>query len=542
MATVPRPASPPPAGVPEITRRRLAPLAHPGDLWSWVTAGVVTLIAAIVRLVDLGRPGHIVFDETYYAPNAYALLQYGVEWEVAEDGANPVAGAPVLGEGPAYVVHPPLGKWLIALGEWGFGYTPFGWRIAAAVAGIISVLMITRIARRLFGSTVLGAAAGLLMALDGMHVVTSRSALLEIFLLFFLVAAFGALVLDRDAGRRRWLAAVAAGRRRPEFALPWWRFATAALLGCALAVKWSAVFFIPVFLGLMIWWEVSARRSAGVRRPWRDMVAGESGTVLTSLVIVPVVYLASWTGWFATDHGYYRHHPVDAQGEPWLARVIGSLRNLFEYHSQALNFHSGLDSSHPYESAAWQWLLLARPVAFHWSSDQSGCDAPNCVSTVLLLGTPLLWWSFLPALAVLVWLGIARRDWRAAAILLSAAAGIVPWFFFDDRVTFYFYAVPSQPFLVLAVVYVLGALIGSGRSGAGDTGGGDTGVGDTRGGDTGPERSRLFGFDRRTVGVVVAGAYVLLVALTFSYFYPIYTGEVIPHEAWQARMWLSTWV
>jgi dolichyl-phosphate-mannose--protein O-mannosyl transferase len=43
--------------------------------------------------------------------------------------------------------------------------------------------------------------------------------------------------------------------------------------------------------------------------------------------------------------------------------------------------------------------------------------------------------------------------------------------------------------------------------------------------------------------VVVAGAYVMLVALNFAYFYPIYTGQVIPYEAWQARIWLgSRWV
>jgi dolichyl-phosphate-mannose--protein O-mannosyl transferase len=139
---------------------------------------------------------------------------------------------------------------------------------------------------------------------------------------------------------------------------------------------------------------------------------------------------------------------------------------------------------------------------------------------VLLLGTPVLWWSFLPALGVVAWVGLARRDWRTAPILLGAAAGIVPWFFIDDRVMFYFYALPAEPFLVLAVVYGFGALMAPGRGGSG----------------------QILGFDRRAVGAVLAGAYLLLVALNFGYFYPIYTAQVIPYEAWQARMWLSTWV
>jgi hypothetical protein len=39
--------------------------------------------------------------------------------------------------------------------------------------------------------------------------------------------------------------------------------------------------------------------------------------------------------------------------------------------------------------------------------------------------------------------------------------GILPWFYFElkHRTMYYFYALPAEPFLVMAVVYVLGALI-----------------------------------------------------------------------------------
>ena len=188
----------------------------------------------------------------------------------------------------------------------------------------------------------------------------------------------------------------------------------------------------------------------------------------------------------------------------------------------AYDFHVGLSATHPYQSWPWQWLLLGRPVAFYWSQDGT-CGAPRCASEVLLLGTPVLWWSFLPALAGMAWLGIARRDWRALAIGLTVVTAIVPWFQYelDNRTMFYFYALPAEPFLVLAVVYVLGAIIGP------------------RDASRRPAQISI----RHLAGPAIAAGYTLAVAACFAYFYPIYTGETITYAEWWARMWLgSRWV
>jgi dolichyl-phosphate-mannose--protein O-mannosyl transferase len=84
---------------------------------------------------------------------------------------------------------------------------------------------------------------------------------------------------------------------------------------------------------------------------------------------------------------------------------------------------------------------------------------------------------------------------------------------------FYFYALPSEPFLVLAVVYVLGAIMGK------------------------PKSEQPPGSDRRLIGALVFGAYMLLVAANFAYFYPIYSGGTLTYTEWFARMWLGNrWV
>ncbi|MGI5214368.1 dolichyl-phosphate-mannose--protein mannosyltransferase [Plantactinospora sp. CA-290183] len=523
----------PTGGIPGVIRRRLAPFDARLDPWSWLATGVVVAIAAILRLVGLSHPKGKIFDEIYYATDAHNLLTRGVEWDEKNNTA-------------AYVVHPPLGKWMIALGEWIWGYNELGWRFAAAIVGTLSVLLIVRTARRMFQSTVLGCAAGLLMALDGFHLVLSRTALLDIFLMFFVLAAFSALVLDRDARRRRWLRAMESGldpgrpgrAGRPPFrfadGVPWWRLLAAVLLGCAVAVKWSALYFVPVFALLVLFWEVGARRSAGVRRPWRDTLLDESGWLLLGGVLLVLTYLATWSGWFLSDIGYLRHWRADS-GRSELP-VLGALQNLWHYHQEAYRFHNQLDDKHTYQSWPWQWLLLGRPVAFHWS-DQGACGAASCASEVLLLGTPILWWSFLPALAALGWLGIARRDWRATAILLPVAAGLLPWFWYalQGRTMFSFYVAPVVPFLILAVTYVLGALTGPPPVPATAGRAGDAAEPDPAGGDDGSGRVS----DRRMVGAIVAGAYVLLVAICFAYFYPIFVGQLMAYADWSSRMWLG---
>lgn len=479
-------------------RRRLVPPMPTDAAVSWLATAGIAAIAAILRLVGLRTPDKKIFDEIYYAVDAHHLLQHGVEWD---DKTNT----------GSFIAHPPLGKWIIGIGEQLWGYNSFGWRIMSVVAGVISVVILIRLARRMFRSTLLGCAAGLLMTLDGMAFVSSRVALLDIFLMMFVLASFAALVMDREASRRRWLAALEAGRTRPPFRIPGWRLAAGLLIGCGMAVKWSALWYIVLFAVLIYVWEAHTRRAAGVRRPWRDAFLDEVGWIVVFGLVLVVVYVVSWSGWFANDQSWDRHWL--AQHGHWQPPVLGDLYNLLQYHLDILAFHTGLEAKHPYQSWPMQWLTLGRPVAYAWSQDGS-CGADQCASEVLLLGTPLLWWSFIPALLAVGWWSIAKRDWRGWVALTGVAAGILPWVYYqfaDHRTMFYFYALPAEPFLVLAVVLVLGMIIGP------------------------PSGGR----ERKLIGGVIAGVYLAAVGLCFLYFYPLYVGESIPYADWYARMWLG---
>lgn len=496
----------------ELRSRLFRPL--PSDRWlSWALAIAITIFGGVLRFAFLTRPRADdkaqIFDEIYYVHDSWSLLHHGYEL----DNTDTVG---------AFVAHPPLGKWCIAVGEAIFGQNPFGWRFAAAVVGTLAILLLIRIARRMFRSTLLGCVAGLLLALDGLELVQSRAALLDIFLMFFLLAAFGCLVLDRDHRRRTTLAALEAGRPslrrlpgRTMASVPWWRFAAGGCAGLALGVKWSAVYFIVAFVLLALFWEIGLRKSAGVRHPWRDAILDETGWLSAFVGFSLLAYLATWTGWFVTDGGWDRDYYASQSNGETLPPVINALYNLGRYHFEMLNFHTHLDAPHTYQSWPWQWLLLGRPVAYAYSS-QGTCGGVDvkCSAETLALGTPTIWWLFIPALIAVLWQWISKRDWRSAAAIVGAAAGIVPWFAYPDRTMFFFYALPALPFLVLALTQSLGLVLGDEQA--------------TR--------------ERRTTGAVIVGAYLVIVAVTFAYFWPVWTSEVIPYTQWRARMWLDSWI
>lgn len=500
-------------------RARLVPPMPRGRFWGWAGPLLVTAFGTFLRFNRLSVPHAVIFDETYYVPDAYGILRYGVEHNyVSNRNALIARGDPhFFSSGGSFVVHPPFGKMLIAAGEWLFGLTPFGWRFAVAMAGSLSILMLARIARRMTRSTLLGCAAGLLLALDGLEFVMSRTALLDIFVMFWVLAAFGCLVADRDAYRARLAGAsqpYPAGGAAPRLGIRWWRLAAGVCLGLACASKWNGVWFVPAFATMSLAWDEGARRAAGFRAA-AAAVARDLGGLMGSFAAVPLlVYLATWSGWFTTSSGYDRHwaalHHVNIP-------VVSDLVSLFEYHLAMLHFNTTLTTHHPYQSKPWTWLMMSRPVSYFWvCTTPSGHICPpgtvppgSTAQEVLALGTPVLWWASIPALLACLGWWLTRRDWRAGAVLVGVAAGWLPWFAFADRTQFSFYAVAFVPYLVLAITLCLGLLLGAARASAA----------------------------RRALGASLAGAYLLGVLLDFAYMYPVMAAKIIPYSAWLSRMW-----
>lgn len=435
-------------------------------IWSVVAA------ALFLRLFRLSTPPKLIFDEIYYVDGARDLLKFGVE---------------VSANKPEFIVHPPIGKWVIGAGIEIFGDNPFGWRVMVALLGTLSILLIAKIAARIFGALGYGLIAALLAFFDGLNLVMSRTALLDMTLTTFLLVAVWFLI-DR-------------------------RFLFAGIFfGLALATKWNAIFYIialSVYFVIREIREISSMQSHDMEKQFqrKDFVAVIALISLrkVQLLVVPlVVYTTSWIGWFRSPRGWSRSWSAD-NGSHFLA----PFRSFIHYQFEILNFHKGLDSGHNYRSSAWQWLLQIRPTSFYYESPK--CGGGTCSQEVLAIGTPLLWWS--GALSVLLLFALWFKSRNHSLILLGVAAGWLPWFAFPERTTFSFYSIAFEPWIILALVAAIKEI-----------------------NERLPER-----ISRKTRKSALA-LFITIIGANFVYHSPIFLAITLSYDHWRSLMWLHSWI
>jgi len=442
------------------------------DQRDWLAALGLAAVGLIFRLWHLAAIKGFIFDEVYYAKDAHSLLLHGVE--LNGNGA------------PNFVVRPPAGKCLIALGIKFFGFNEFGWRISAAVIGSASIALMYFTARKLFNNFFVSISASLLIILDGLHLVHSRSALLDIFLTFWLQCALLALLYSKH-----WLVAIS--------------------LGLATATKWTGLYYIIAIFLFVLYVDYRSHKALEEKRPLLSTLRNSlPGRALQYLGTTCLIYLASFTGWFINRRGYDRAWANHGSG--FWSFIPAPIRSLWHYHSEILNFHKNLHDAHPYSANPWSWLLMGRPVSFYYN-ETTPCGAAKCSREVLGLGTPLLWWSATIAIVLLFGYWLSKREWKSGLILIMVGAGYLPWFAFQKRTMFSFYAIAFEPFLMLAIAYFFNELIVRSKS----------------------ERELK-------VRKVLMIALLVIIALCFIYFLPLYIGQSISYKSWLAHMWLPSWI
>ena len=438
----------------------------------WFALVAVTAGAALLRFYAFARPPEQVFDERTYVKDACFYVH--------------AAGRPPCFDREITTVHPPLGKWLIGWGIEATDFSAVGWRIAAALAGVITVALLYVLGRRLLGSTWAALLAAGFLAVDFMHFVHSRVGMLDIFVPMFGTAAFLFLVCDRDrtfapAGRARkgW----SRGGWRP------WRIAAGVACGLAVASKWSGLLVLATIVLLTVVWEMKARPRDSLRAAFNDALTEEGGSIVIALVLIPVVvYGATFVG------------RLDGSYLAWPWNHGSFYRALWDRQFYMYKFHRYLATPNWAQSPVWSWPLVTRPIPYLFERLPGG-RVRNLVGGA----DPFVWWAALVALGYTAYEWWKRKEplGPEGVIVAGFAIGYFPWFVlsYNRPDVFIYYMLPVVPFMCLALAYAA---------------------------------QRLW---RSVPGrVAVIGFAVLAIGL-FAYEYPLLTARPISAAGWHERMW-----
>ena len=369
---------------------------------------LLVTIAACMRFWRIESPHGFVFDEVYFPVFANDYLE-GIKF---------------------FDAHPPLGKYLIALGIRFFGFIPLGYRAMSALFGVGVIILVYRLALQLFENRHVAFLAGLLACTDGLLLVESRAGLINIFAIFFSLAAYHLFLQhsEEKSAKSAWLCLVGSG----------------LCIGAAISVKWIGVASFGVVL--VVYLAARAARQWPCFAQW--MPAGDRTSRIAKIhpdlfisccVVVPlVVYGFSFT--------------LHLQQNPEYP--------FFELQRQMLGYHAHLTEGHGYASQWWTWPFLIRPVNYFWEAE----EGTGLVRTIVNLGNSILWWLAIPAFCFAAFFTLKRRHFGVSFALLAVVAHYLP-FALISRASFLYHFMGALPFMIMLLAFALHTLWRAGRFG-----------------------------------------------------------------------------
>ena len=428
------------------------------------------------------------FDEIYHARTGYehAHGQYTYE-----------------------TTHPPLGKvfmsWCIRL----MGMTPFAWRFAGALCGVLMVPAIYLLAKTLLGSTLWAGLCALLLSADCMHFTQTRIATIDSFPVLFMMLMFLFMA--------RWMKMSYYHQRLRDTFVP--LALSGAFMGLAIASKWIgcygavglAVLFFSRFIGLWRQGLYAQRHRdedpAFVRAAdtFRDKGIKTILACFVFFVFVPVViYVLSYIPYLRA-YGEIKWN-LTTFARIWDAQVL-----MFDYHKN-------LVAEHYFASPWYEWPLIVKPM-WYYNADFKGA---GMASSILSFGNPAVWWTglagilfvlgysvyrnALPALRVLP--GREDEDDRAMPVIaVGFLSAYLPWVLVS-RLTFIYHYFASVPWIIIATALGL---------------------------------KYLARHHRRLAYALAAVLSIAAIAL-FIGFYPLASGVEVPRAWCDAMNWFKGWM
>src|SRR5579883_89054 len=370
---------------------------EPSD-WSpsWFKVGIISVfvLSLCLRFWGLGRFNSLVFDEVYYVKFAHDYLT----------------------QTPLFDGHPPLSKYLIAIGIWignqlpigrdtvnslaGAPYSTWSYRWLGALTGSFIPLVIAGIAYQVSHRRRYAFLAALFAALDGLFLVESRYALNNVYLVIFGLLGLWCLLLALN-GRSLWRSA--------------WLLLAGIFWGASASIKWNGLWFLVGAYGLWLTaWVIDSLRRWFFAEP-----ASMPGTVATGAVIdrsssSPLQRLARIAPWqVVLNFGLI---PAVFYRLIWIPHLkFNTTVGFWELQKQMLEYHERVGNGpqvHPYCSDWYTWIVMLRPVAYYYkveavggplmSSDPAVHPGSTVIYDVHAMGNPVLWWLSTAAMLLMM--------------------------------------------------------------------------------------------------------------------------------------------
>lgn len=462
-----------------------------------VFALLLVVIAGGLRFWNLGQPNELVFDEVYFV----------------EQGKNYLRGKDFMDP------HPPFAKLAIGASVAIFGGEANGYRIFNAVCGTLLVGVAYLTGRKLLGDGIAGFVTAAAVAFDGLFIVDSRIAVIDIWYVTFGAIAYLLLFQYLRTPPLQ---------RRPTILV---------FIGVALGLNLASKLFIPAFTWMTVVFflailSVHAERMHRVSDPWLRGLAPAVLVTSAAAAVYLAVYLPHYyLGWWH------------------------SIWDIPKYFKDVVGYEAAVaDATHPYSSKWYTWPFLLRPVWYHFK------DVPNDSSQIVGVwggGNPIVWWGGFAAIIVALARGIRERHLPSVFLCTAFILHYIVWSWIG-RTLFQYHYLPSLYASILALGMALAMLWRTPAEDAFWVGAGVAllvpllptlmgplpragilvwaAIAGVYGAAVVYRRLPMFSWP---AGRVVVVAYGVVGIALLVYFYPLWSGAPIARDLYSARMWFQ---
>ena len=375
----------------------------------------ITLFLHFWQLAEVPYP---VFDEVLFVKYAEEYLDGVATWEG----------------------HPPLGKFFIMMGILLFGHNEFGYRVLGASFGSVLPLLVIGLVYRLTYKSNFALLSGLFLGSDGLFLVESRLALINVF-----------LVASGLASQIFFLAGLEKKGKSRTFLL----CCSGIMLGAAASVKWNGLgYSLLLFLVVMLVWVIARcfpknRVRLGILA---EITQLHWWQYLLCFIVMPItIYLVQWIPLFMQNSG-------NVPPESGFGAIHAFWESLIKVHQHIIWWHSTevvttIDPehpAHPYCSSAISWAVLARILGYYFQNQD------GYFSVMQGIGNPILWWLSTSAIVVATVASILPKfrkhtNGTTQYLLLGYFANYAPWLLVHRCLFIYHYMTAAMfSFMTLA--------------------------------------------------------------------------------------------